>query len=76
MVAGNKVPGPVRPTTEGWAFVLGAAWLRDHTLPSNRKVTVVLEAEGPQNADLAPDFAAAFESSPEAAAVFASLAAF
>jgi hypothetical protein len=39
-------------------------------------VTVVLEAEGPQNADLAPDLAAAFESSPEAAAFFASLATF
>jgi hypothetical protein len=75
-VAGSKVRGPLRPTAEGWTFELGAAWLRDNSLPSNRKVTVVLEAEGPQNADLAPDVAAAFESSPEAAAFFASLATF
>jgi hypothetical protein len=39
-------------------------------------VTVVLEAEGPQDADLAPDVAAAYESSPEAAAFFASHATF
>jgi hypothetical protein len=39
-------------------------------------VTVVLEAEGPQNTDLAPDVAASFQSSPEAAAFFASLATF
>jgi uncharacterized protein YdeI (YjbR/CyaY-like superfamily) len=39
-------------------------------------VTVVLEAEGPQNVDLDPDIAAAFESSPEAAAFFAGLATF
>jgi hypothetical protein len=57
-------------------LALGAAWLRDNALPPNRKVTVVLEAEGPQNADLAPDVAVAFESSPEAAAFFAGLATF
>jgi hypothetical protein len=75
-VGGNKVRGPLLFTAEGWALVLGAAWLRDNCLPSDRKVTVVLEAEGPQDADLAPDVAAAFESSPEAAAFFASLATF
>jgi hypothetical protein len=75
-VAGKKVRGPLRPTVEGWALVLGAAWLRDNDLPSDRKVTVVLEAEGPQNADLDPDLAAAFEYSPQAAAFFASLATF
>jgi hypothetical protein len=37
---------------------------------------VVLEAEGPQAADLARDVAAAFESAPEAAALFAGLATF
>ena len=75
-VAGNTVRGPLRPTAEGWELILGAAWLRDNHLPANGKVTVVLEAEGPQNTDLAPDVAAAFQSSPEAAAFFASLATF
>ena len=75
-VAGNTVRGPLCLTPEGWAFVLGAAWLRDNPLQSHGEVTVVLEAEGPQNKDLAPDVAAAFKSSPEAAAFFASLATF
>ena len=75
-VAGNKVRGPLRLTSEGWVLVLGAAWLRDNPLPPHGNVTVVLEAEGPQNAELDPDLAAAFESSPQAAAFFASLATF
>lgn len=75
-VAGRKVRGPLRLTPEGWTLFLGAAWLRDNALPGNRKVDVVLEAEGPQNTELAPDVAAAFESSPEAAAFFAGLATF
>jgi hypothetical protein len=75
-VAGNKVRGPLRLTSEGWALVLGAAWLRDNPLPRRGNLAVVLEAEGPQNADLAPDIAAALQSSPEAAAFFAGLATF
>jgi uncharacterized protein YdeI (YjbR/CyaY-like superfamily) len=75
-VAGKKVRGPLRRTPAGWALILGAAWLRDNPLVGKGRVNVVLEAEGPQNADLAPDVVAAFESSPEAAAFFASLATF
>ena len=75
-VAGKKVRGPLRLTPDGWALILGAAWLRDNPLPETGTVDVVLEPEGPQNADLAPDLAAAFESSPQAAAFFASLATF
>jgi hypothetical protein len=75
-IAGNKVRGPLRPSAEGWTLILGAAWLRDNPLPAGGKVSVVLEAEGPQNAGLAADVSAAFESSPEAAAFFAGLATF
>jgi hypothetical protein len=75
-VAGKKVRGPLHLTSEGWTLVLGVAWLRDNPLPSNRKVNVVLKAEGPQNTDLAPDVTAAFEASPEAATFFAGLATF
>lgn len=75
-VAGHRVRGPLRSTPEGWALVLGAAWLRDNPLSGNEKVSVVLEAEGPQNAELAHDVAAAFEASPQAAAFFAGLATF
>ncbi len=75
-VAGKTVRGPLRPTSEGWTLVLGAAWLRDNPLPTSGKIKVVLEAEGPQNAELAPDLADALRASPEAAAFFASLATF
>jgi hypothetical protein len=75
-VAGNKIRGPLQPAADGWALVLGAAWLRDNPLPAGGKVDVMLEAEGPQNTDLASDVAAAFKASPEAAAFFADLATF
>ena len=75
-VAGNRVRGPLRLASKRWTLVIGAAWLRDNPLPIGAAVKVVLEAEGPQNADLAPDLAAALQSSPEAAAFFAGLAPF
>jgi hypothetical protein len=75
-VAGSKIRGPLRLMPDGWGLVLGAAWLRDNPLPARGTVDVVLEAEGPQNADLAPDIADALRSSPETAVFFASLATF
>ena len=75
-VAGNRVRGPLRLASKQWTLVIGAAWLRDNPLPIGAAVKVVLEAEGPQNADLTPDLAAALQSSPEAAAFFAGLATF
>jgi hypothetical protein len=75
-VGGHRVRGPLRGGSQGWSLGLGVAWLRDNPLPKDGKVNVVLEAEGPQNADLAPDVAAALESSPQAAAFFAGLATF
>lgn len=35
----------------------GAAWLRDHPFKVGDKVSVILTAEGPIRAGLAPDFA-------------------
>ena len=75
-VGGHKIRGPLRDTAEGRTLVLGAAWLRDNPVPGKGKVSVVLEAEGPQSSDLAPDVAAALRASPEAAAFFAGLATF
>ena len=75
-VAGHKIRGPLRATPDGWTLVLGAAWLRDNPVRGEGKVNVALEAEGPQSSDLAPDVAAALQSSPEAAAFFAGLATF
>lgn len=75
-VGGHKIRGPLRDTSEGWTLVLGAAWLRDNPVRRHGRVDVVLEAEGPQSSDLAPDVTAALQSSPEAAAFFAGLATF
>ena len=75
-VGGKRVRGPLRRTPEGWVLPLGAAWLRDNPLTADETVDVELEAEGPQNVDLAPDVAAALTSSPRAAAFFSGLATF
>jgi hypothetical protein len=65
--------GNIEKRVDGPLIVLGPTWcgvpLRDGAL-----VEVVLEPEGPQRADLAPDIAAALEAAPDAAAFFDSLA--
>ena len=57
-------------------FVLGPAWQRDWRVTPGDEVTVVLEPEGPQRGDLAPDVAAALEAEPAAGAFFDALAQF
>ena len=56
-------------------MALGPAWCRV-PLRDGAEVDVVLEPEGPQRADLAPDIAAALNASPAAAAMFDGLAQF
>jgi Bacteriocin-protection, YdeI or OmpD-Associated len=60
----------------GRVLVLGPAWTRDGGPADGASVDVVLEPEGPQRDDLAPDIAAALDASPAAAAFFDSLAQF
>jgi hypothetical protein len=57
------------------AIVLGAMWVRDAGVPAGRKVTVVLEPEGPQ-AELAADLQQALAADPAAKAFFDGLAPF
>jgi len=57
-------------------LVLGPAWTRDGGPVDGATVDVVLEPEGPQRDDLAPDIVAALDASPTAAAFFDSLAQF
>lgn len=56
-------------------IALGPSWC---TVPLRdvAEVEVVLEPEGPQRADLAPDIAIAFDNAPDAAAFFDTLAQF
>jgi hypothetical protein len=61
---------------DGWGIVLGPAWRRDCGIEPGDAVDVVLEPEGPQRDDLAPDVAAALAGSPAAGAFFDGLAQF
>lgn len=61
---------------DGHGILLGPAWRRDCGIAPGDEVAVVLQPEGPQRDDLAPDVAAALEAEPEAAAFFDSIAQF
>ena len=75
-VNGMGVRAVVEPITAGRGIVLGPAWRRGCGISPGDRVTVALEPEGPQRADLAEDVAAALAAEPEAAAFFDSLAQF
>jgi len=75
-VDGRRVRGSVEALGDGYAFTLGPAWVRDCGVEVGSTVAVVLEPEGPQRGDLAPDLAAALAASPAAGAFFDSLAQF
>jgi tetrahydromethanopterin S-methyltransferase subunit F len=68
--------GEVEPIGDDLGLVLGPAWRRDCGLAAGDRVTVVLEPEGPQRGDLAPDLAAALDRSPKAGACWGGLAQF
>jgi hypothetical protein len=70
------VRGVVEPGGDGFAFILGPAWLGGCGLAVGDTVSVNIEPEGPQRDDLADDVAAALEAHPQAAAFFDSLAQF
>lgn len=75
-VGDRRVRGPL--TGEGGAarLILGPAWCGDASLEDGARVTVTLWPEGPQQATMAPDVAAALAARPEARAFFDSLATF
>ena len=75
-VGGAGVRAVVEPLGDGHGILLGPAWRRDCGVGPGDEVAVVLAPEGPQQADLAPDVAAALEAEPAAGAFFDSLARF
>jgi hypothetical protein len=75
-VGACRLRGVVEGGPGGHAVVLGPAWRSATSPASGDRVEVVLDAEGPQRADLAPDVAAALDAAPDAAAFFDSLAQF
>jgi hypothetical protein len=75
-VAGKRIRGSVDAVGDGYGLTLGPMWVRDCGVEVGSTVAVVLEPEGPQRDDLAPDVAAALAASPAAGAFFDSLAQF
>jgi hypothetical protein len=75
-VNGMGVRAVVEPLDAGFGIFLGPAWRRDCGIAAGDAVSVELVPEGPQRDDLAPDFRAALEASPDAGAYFDSLAQF
>jgi hypothetical protein len=75
-VDGKRIRGSVEAVGDSYAFTLGPAWVRDCGVEVGSTVEVVLEPEGPQRDDLAPDLAAALTANPAAGAFFDSLAQF
>jgi hypothetical protein len=73
---GHGLRGVIDRHDGGHVLVLGPAWGRDCGSVDGAAVEVVLEPEGPQRDDLAPDVVAALDASPEATAFFDSLAQF
>ena len=74
-IAGHTMRGNIEKRANGPVIALGPAWTCD-PLQDGAEVDVVLEPEGPQRADLAPDIAAALDAAPDAAAAFDALAQF
>ena len=74
---GDKgVRASIERVGDGYGFFLGPAWLRDCGVTPGVRYKVELKPEGPQRADLAPDFAAALERNPKAGEFFDALAQF
>lgn len=74
-VAGRSMRGTIMKAESGPLLTLGPAWTCE-PLPDGAEVEVILEPEGPQRTDLAPDIAAALDANPTAAAAFDGLAQF
>jgi hypothetical protein len=75
-IAGMSVRGTIVNDASGWSFSLGPAWLRDCPVGVGHRVEVIIDPEGPQRSDLAPDLAAALDANPVAGEFFDTLAQF
>lgn len=75
-INGMAIRGPLSADGEASFLLLGAAWRRDCGIKPGDAVSVELRPEGPQQASLAPDIAAALNAEPQAREFFESLATF
>ncbi len=75
-IGGHGFRGVVEEHALGRGIVLAPAWCRDRAVTVGSRVDLVMEAEGLQRDDLAPDLAAALAAAPDAGACFDGLAQF
>ena len=75
-INGIAVRGPLLRAGDAFRFLLGPAWRRDAGLAAGNRVEVVLEPEGPQREELAPDLTTALDAEPAARRFFESLPTF
>ena len=75
-VGGRRVRAVIGEHGGERGFFMGAIWLRDCAVVTDRPVEVEIVPEGPQRADLDPDIAEALDANPGAGAFFDSLAQF
>ena len=75
-VNGMMIRGPLAVEGGRYLILLGPAWRRDCGVDEGISVLVILEAEGPQEEELAEDIAAALAAEPEAREFFLGLATF
>ena len=75
-IGGCAYRGAIEDFDGARGLSLGPAWRRDNGLVPGAVVAVILDAEGPQRGDLAPDLAQALEAEPSAGAFFDALAQF
>jgi hypothetical protein len=70
------VRSALEPAAAGWQMSLARSWVRDCALTAGMTVDVEIAPEGLQRSELAPDFATALASNPDAAAFYDTLAQF
>ncbi len=75
-IEGFKVRGKLTPRDGGYYLDLGPAWCGSTSITPGAEVSVVLQAEGPQIASMAPDLATALDLEPDARRFFESLPTF
>jgi hypothetical protein len=75
-VNGMRIRGVIEARDGVWGFLLGPAWRRDCGVAVGEEAEIVIEPEGPQRADLAPDVAEALAADPAAGEFFDALAQF
>lgn len=75
-INGRMIRGPLDNEGPDYYIMLGPAWRRDSGIGAGDRVSVTIEAEGPQQDSLAADIVSALAAEPDAREFFDALATF